>query len=81
MDSTLWPSYKVLCKKVTSDLRKFLQQYYHTIIKESCNDGEGQLIKNESTLHHLPFPVLISKKECWIARRKQLRHLMNILLR
>ena len=38
MDSTLWPSYKVLRDKVTNELRKCVQQYYHTIVKENCKD-------------------------------------------
>ena len=38
MDSTLWPSYKILRNKVTNELRKYVQQYYHTIVKEHCND-------------------------------------------
>ena len=38
MDSTLWPSYKVVRNKVTNELRKCVQRYYHTIVKEHCND-------------------------------------------
>ena len=38
MDSTLWPSYKVLRNKVTNELCKCVQQYYHKIVKENCND-------------------------------------------
>ena len=38
MDSTVWPSYKVLRNKVTIKLRKCVQQYYHTIVKENSND-------------------------------------------
>ena len=38
MDSTLWPNYKVLRNEVTTELRKYVQQYYHTIAKENCND-------------------------------------------
>ena len=40
MDSTLWPSYKVLHNKVTIELRKCVHPYYHRIVKDNCNDAK-----------------------------------------
>ena len=34
----MWPSYKVLRNKITIELRKCVQQYHHTIVKDNCND-------------------------------------------
>ena len=60
MDSTLWSSYKVLRNKVTIELRKCVQQYYHAIVKENCNDPKeiwrtvNKVLNKDSTSSPIP---------------------------
>ena len=40
-DHTLWPEYKRLRNKVTSELRKSVEAYFRDMVDENCNDPKG----------------------------------------
>ena len=60
MNSTLWPSYKVLRNKVTNELRKCVQHFYNTIVKENCNDPKemwktvNKVLNKDSSSSNIP---------------------------
>ena len=40
-DHTMWPEYKRLRNKVTSELRKSVEAYFSDMVDENCNDPKG----------------------------------------
>ena len=55
----VWPSYSY------NELRKCIQQYYHTTIKENCNDPKNmwKTVNKGLNKDSASFPILIANAQ------------------
>ena len=60
-DHTMWPEYKRLRNKVTSELRKSVEAYFSDMVDENCNDSKGMWKVVNKVLnkdHESPSPLV-----------------------